>query len=440
VIEPTFCTSLIDLVASRVRTWGSAGGELTSTPLPTFADLRHQEGVAVGGASGGQQNTSLICDGGRFALKMLPRLEEGIHPAWDIGRLLSDQQFSHAAPLAGGLEYRRRRGLPAQFAVIHGYVRNEGDAWHLTLDALGDFVERVVTQGDINGPPPETPTSEWADEPPDAIETLIGDYINQAHLLGRRTAELHLALAADNSPEFAPEGFNALFQRSVYQAMRSQKMDVFYELRRRLGELPEETRALAEQALAQDAEIMRRFRLLVDRRMQSSRIRCHGNYHLAQIVFTGKDFVIVDFEGPSRKSLPERRLKHSPAKDLASMLQSFHYALLTTLHRQGGTTPQAAIRDEDRPKLEPWARFWYRWVRAGFLKGYLDLAGSAPFVPQSQEERQILFDAYMLERGLRSLAHELQHRPAWTNIPLTAILDTLHVIEPIHAYLPVGAT
>ena len=70
----------------------------------------------------------------------------------------------------------------------------------------------------------------------------------------------------------------------------------------------------------------------------------------------------------------------------------------------------------------------------------LDVAGGASFVPQSHEERQILFDAYMLERGLRSLAHELQHRPAWTNIPLAAILDTLHVIEPAQAYIPVGAT
>ena len=441
LLEQSFCTSLVDLVASRVRTWGSAGGELISTPLPPFAELRSQESVAVSTSSGGiQQTSSLICDSGRFALKMFPRLEEGVHPAWDIGRLFMEREFPHVAPLAGGLEYRRRRGAPAQFAVLHGYVRNEGDAWGLTLDALGDFVERVITQGDIAGPPPDLPTSEWTDEPPDAVEALIGDYLNLAHLLGRRTAELHLAVSSDSSPDFAPEGFNALFQRSVYQAMRTQKMDVFYELRRHLVDLPDEIRSLAEQVLEQDAEIMRRFRLLVDRRMQSARIRCHGNFHLAEVVFTGKDFVFVDFEGPSRKSLAERRLKHSPAKDIASMMQSFHYALLTTLHRQGGDTPQTAIRDEDRPKIVPWARFWYRWVRVGFLKGYLDTANGAPFVPQSQEERQILFDAYMLERGLRALAYELQHRPAWVNIPLAGILDTLQVRRPEQTYMPVGAT
>jgi maltose alpha-D-glucosyltransferase/alpha-amylase len=441
LIEPSFCNSLIDLVAAHGRTWGSAGGELTATVLPAFQELRSQEALAVSGSGpASPQTTSLICDGGRFALKMFPRLEEGMHPAWDIGQSLTRLQFPYAATLAGGIEYRRRRGQPAQIAIVHGYVRNEGDAWNLTLDALGDFVERVSTRGDIAGPPPDLSPALWTDEPPDEVETLVGDYLNLVHLLGRRTAEMHLALSSDAGSEFAPEGFSALFQRSVYQAMRTQKMDVFYELRRGMSQLTDEARPLAEKVLEQDAEIMRRFRLLVDRRIQSTRIRCHGNYHLAQVLFTGKDFVIVDFEGASRKSLPERRLKQSPAKDIASMMQSFHYALLTTLHRQGGATPQAAIRDEDRAKLEPWAKFWYRWVRAGFLKGYLDLAEGAAFVPQSLEEKQILFDAYMLERGLRALAFELQHRPAWANIPLAGILDTLHVLAPDQRFMPVGTT
>jgi maltose alpha-D-glucosyltransferase/alpha-amylase len=440
LLEPAVCTALIDLMASRVRNWGSAGGELTATPLPALAELRAQEGLAVSGTSAAaQQTTSLICDSGRFALKMFPRLEEGVHPAWDIGRLFTEQEkFSHAAPLAGGLEYRRRRGQAAQFAVAHGFVRNEGDAWKLTLDSLADFVEHVVTHGEIGVSPPEIPSAEWGEEPPDAVETLIGDYLNHIHLLGRRTAEMHLALSSGETPDFAPEGFSALFQRSIYQSMRSLKMDVFYELRRRLSDLSDEARSLAEQVLAQDAEILARFRLLVDRRIQSARIRCHGNYHLAQILFTGKDFVIVDLEGPARASLPERRAKQSPAKDLASLLQSFQYALLTTLHFQGGPTQQFPIREEDRPRLEPWMKFWYRWVRVGFLKGYFAVADDAPFVPQSREERQILFDAYMLERDLRALAYEMQRRPAWASIPLVGILDVLHLIDPLAAPVPVA--
>ena len=441
LLESSFCNTLVDLIAGRARTRGSAGGEIIGTPLSNFAKLRSEEtSTTTPTTNVAQQTSSIICDGGHFALKAFPRLEEGVNPAWDIGRILMEQgNFPQVAPLSGGLQYRRRRGELAQFALVHGFVRNEGDAWQLTLDVLADFVERITTQEELlNGSPPATPTSEWLIEPPEHVELLLGDYLDQVYLLGQRSAEMHLALAAEaNNPDFAPEGFSALFQRSVYQSMRSLMKDVFYELRRGRASLDGEVRTYAERVLDQEAEVLRRFRLLVDRRIQSSRIRCHNNFHLGQVLFTGKDFTIVDFEGSMRASLAERRQKRSPVKDLASMLQSFHYAMLTSLHRQGGSRPQSFIRDEDRPKLEPWGKFWYRWVSAAYLKGYFNTAGDASFVPQTAEERQILFDAYALERALRSSAFELQHRPAWASIPLAGILDTLQVAEPEQSYIPV---
>lgn len=437
LLDTSFCNALVDLAARSARIWGTAGGELTATALPSFGAIRSQE-TAHGGSTTdvAQQTTSIICDSGHFALKMFPRLEEGVDPAWEIGRLLTEKtRFPHVAPLAGGLEYRRRRGEGARCAVLHGYVRNEGDAWNLSLDAFSDFLEHVATHSELlnSEPPAEDPDSVWINDPPANVEALLGNYLDQVSLLGQRTAELHAALASEaEDPAFAPEGFNAMFQRSVYQAMRSLQMDVFYELRRRLSGLDKDVREKAERVLQLESEILRRFRLLVDRRIQSARIRCHGNYHLAQVLFTGKDFVLVDFEGPGRASLAERRRKVSPVKDLASMLQSFHYVLLSTLHAppRSGDTAQPRIRDEDRPKLEPWGRFWYNWITCGFLKSYFDVAGNAAYVPQSRDEREILFDAYSLERSLRALAFEIQHRPTWIPIPLSAILDTLHDMEP----------
>jgi maltose alpha-D-glucosyltransferase/alpha-amylase len=441
LIEQTFCTSLVDLIASRVRIWGSAGGELTATQLESFAALRDSELTgATTSTEAAQQTTSIICDGGRFALKMLPRLEEGINPAWDIGRLLTEKmQLPFVAPLAGSLSYRRRRGDFATAALLHGYIRNVGDAWTLTFDAAGDFIEQIITRDAISTTPPDVTLAAWNGEPPDEIENYLGDYLDNVRLLGQRTAELHLASAsATDNPDFSPEGFNALYQRSVYQSMRTLKMEVFYELRHRLPLLPEGARELAQQALAYDAEILRRFRLLVDRRIQSARIRVHGNLHLAHVLFTGKDFAIVDFEGQARASLAERRVKRSVAKDLASMLRSFHYASLSAFYGFGRSTvaPQAIVRDEDRPRILPWMRFWYTWVTGGFLKGYFETAAGASFVPQTPEEQQILIDAYMLDRALRELAYELQHRPAWSVIPLAGILDILQPPE-LRAVLPI---
>lgn len=435
-----FCNVLVDLVARSGQLSGSKRGQLNATRLAAFERLHNQDALATGSSEKpAEQTTSVLCDSGRMALKVFRNLLEGKHPSWELGRLLTENSpFANVAPLAGGLEYKHRRGEPAQFALLHGYVRNEGDAWNLTLDSLGDFFEQITTNADLlNSSPPEFIAATInIDEPPANIELLLGSFLDQVMLLGKRTAEFHLALASDTKdPATAPEGFNALFQRSIYQAMRSLQMNVFYELRSRLLTLSEEVRALAEEVLQFDTEILRRFRLLVDRRIQSSRIRCHGNYHLGQILFTGKDFVIVDIEGAGRASLPEKRRKLSPVQDLASMLQSFHYALLSTLHHsiRGGNTPQTLIRPEDRDKVTPWANLWNDWINAGFLRSYFDTAGNAPFVPQSPDETQILLDAYLLERSLRALAYELQHRPAWAVIPLTSILDTLRASETLAA-------
>ena len=435
LVDASFCTSLVDLVASRSRIRGNHGSEIIPNQLANFAELRNREPITTSTTIESTAPTNaIISDSGRFALKVFRRLEEGVHPAWDLGRVLTDERkFTAVAPLAGALEYRRRGGESATFSILHGFVRNEGDAWKLTLDALSDYFERIVTLGESAEIPPQEawPTEIPAVEPPDLVEDLIGDYLDSVRLLGQRTAEMHLAIASGQHPDFVPEGFSALYQRSLYQSMRTLKMDVFDELRRRMGKLPEAAQSQAKEVLRHDAEIMRRFRLLVDRRIVSTRIRCHGDFHLGQVLCTGNDFVIVDFEGPEASSLSERRIKRSSLRDLASMMRSFHYATQWSLFGQGigRATPQAVVRPEDLARLQPWTRFWYAWVSATYMKSYFETAGQASFIPPEPGEMKSLFDAYVLERAFRELAFELQHRPAWAGIPLAGILEALNVVD-----------
>ena len=110
------------------------------------------------------------------------------------------------------------------------------------------------------------------------------------------------------------------------------------------------------------------------------RIRIHGDYHLGQVLYTGKDFIIIDFEGEPARELTERRLKHSPFKDVAGMIRSFHYADHTALFKE------ASVRPEDTSLLEPWTNLWYRYVSGIFLQSYLDTVKNAPFVPSDEEE------------------------------------------------------
>ena len=158
---------------------------------------------------------------------------------------------------------------------------------------------------------------------------------------------------------------------------------------------------------------------LSQRPITALRIRTHGDYHLGQVLYTGDDFVITDFEGEPARPLRERQRKHSPLKDVAGMLRSFHYAAYAGLFNQthqGTPSPSEALT-----AFEPWAQVWYLWVSAAFLHTYLAYAGPASLLPLFQEERQVLLDAYLLEKAVYELGYELNNRPDWVRIPLQGI-------------------
>jgi trehalose synthase-fused probable maltokinase len=149
------------------------------------------------------------------------------------------------------------------------------------------------------------------------------------------------------------------------------------------------------------------------------RIRTHGDYHLGQVLSTGDDFVITDFEGEPMRPLRERQRKHSPLKDVAGMLRSFHYAAYAGLFYQADKL--APSPSEALTAFDPWAQVWYRWVAAGFLHTYLAYIGPASLLPPTQEECQMLLDAYLLEKAVYELGYELNNRPDWVRIPLQGI-------------------
>ena len=151
------------------------------------------------------------------------------------------------------------------------------------------------------------------------------------------------------------------------------------------------------------------------------RARCHGDYHLGQVLYTGSDFVIVDFEGEPARHLGERRIKRSPLRDVAGMIRSFHYAACVALHGRVSTL----LRPEDLPMLEEWAQAWYLWVSATFLKSYLELMAATPILPQSREGMKAILDAYLLDKAIYEVNYELNNRPDWVRAPLQGILQVL---------------
>jgi len=409
--EPAFTRAMLQAVERGSRFRG-ARHELVAVAAPALAALR----------------------GGRLAFKAFRRLEPGVNPDLEIGRFLTEKTtFRNVPRVAGWLEVRPRTpGEPATLGVLREVIPDEGDAWRWTLDALGRYFERAVTgwgRGEHGlAPVPAEPPVELAEQdlPPDDFERL-GTYLPSVRLLGERTAELHLALASVSAASredraFAPEPFTELYQRSLYDSMRTQAKRSLRLLRQRLDDLRAVERLAAERVLAAEERVVASFHRLVGVKLSTERIRCHGDYHLGQVRFTGRDFVIVGFEGEPSRPLSERRLKRSPFRDVAGMVRSFHYAASAKLFEEAAA---GVVSPEALAEIASWARYWERWISAAFLRAYLDRARSASFMPASRRELATLLDVYELEKALVELSHELHNRPGWVGIPLQGILDIL---------------
>ena len=424
LIDRDFARALLDVVLSRRRFHGVAGGELVGHPArPLRGLLARTESLEPRVVTAEQSNSSLIF-GSTLIMKIFRKVEPGINPDLELGRYLSeDHPFPHTPPMAGALEYLRGGEEPMSLAILQGFVANEGDAWDYTLDVAARSYDEVRTRPDLDLPaPPATVAAllaAGAEEPSSLAEEVTGAYLEQARLLGQRTAELHLALAAGTGPAFAPEPFSLLYQRSLYQSLRSLTAQTFQGLRKLLNRLPEEGRAEAEAVLACEEALLARFRRVTAAKIDAVRTRIHGDFHLGQVLYTGNDFLIIDFEGEPVRPISERRIKRSPLCDVAGMLRSFQYAAYATLFSR---TAGAAPSSEELMAMRRWADYWCFWVSATYLRGYLDRAAGAPFLPATPDDLETLLEVFVLEKVVYEVAYEMNNRPTWLSIPLSGIL------------------
>jgi maltose alpha-D-glucosyltransferase/alpha-amylase len=364
-----------------------------------------------------------------MVLKVQRQLDEGTSQDLEIKRFFSEH-VPHAQPAAllGALEQRplAARGPAVTLATLERFVANEGDAWGHARAEVSRYFERVLASGEPAPPlpPGAGPADLVGSTPPPRFLLHVGAWLDSARLLGKRVAETHRHLATGTGPAFAPEPYSALDQRSLYQSMRNLTGKVLGNLQKALPSLPPEVAAEAAVVLEAREKVYDRFELQLERRLAAVRTRCHGSLSLEGVLFTGKDFVIIDFEGDRDKPLSERRRKRSPLSDVASLLRSYHYAAMTTV--LGGTV----VRDADRATALPWAEAWHLWTGAAVVAGWLEGAEGAPFVPADTQELVILLDGFLLERALAELGGELATRPERAIIPLLRLTRLLREHQP----------
>jgi len=332
--------------------------------------------------------------------------------------------------LAGTLEYRGNGGEPITIALLYGYVKHGTETWQYTLDQLGLFYEHALARGLAPGSAtePATHLEQGDSTPPQGSEgelarEVVGSYLEVVRLLGRRTGELHATLASrTDSPVFAPESFTDFYRQGLYHGMLARVGRTVDGLRSGMEKLPEQVRGDAKAVLDRAQGIRDQLRFLRDQRIDASRIRIHGDYHLAQALYTGKDFVIIDFEGDLARPQSERRIKRSPLEDVAGMLDSFYHASHGVLY---GETPGVIPKPENMNALESWAKFWYRAVRREFLQTYLETPGIAELLPRDRDHLQKLLRIFLLDFAVRKLSYVLIHGPERIRVPAHAILELL---------------
>ena len=423
IADAAFASSLLDLVEKRRQLNGQAG-TLSGSTTRAFRELRGKEPLSPQILKGEQSNTAVVF-GERLFLKLFRRLEPGLNTDLEITRFLNSEASFPATPaLAGAIEYQSEAGgEPMTVGILQSFTPNSGDAWEYSLDAIGRFFEGVLSDtgaaARLSKATPSDPLLTLAAKPlPEIVRETLGAYLTDAETLGRRTAQMHLALASRNDlPAFAPEPITPHYQRSIYQHIRTQAVQALQLVRRKAKGHPD-----AEALLEQEPALQERIRRILDGRLTGLRIRTHGDFHLGQVLHTANDFVIIDFEGEPSRPLSERRIKRSALRDVAGMLRSFQYAPFAVIL---GQSHGSVIRSEDLESLEAAARFWHRWASAAFLRAYLDESKGAAHLPGSRDEIGVLLDAHLLEKALYEIHYELNNRPDWVRIPLRGVLDLL---------------
>ncbi len=424
--SPVFAEALLTAIAKRRRLRGRAG-EVAAFHTRAFRKVwgaRHPK-LPPSVQNAEQSNTAIVY-GDRFYLKVFRRIETGINPELEIAQFLTERGFPHIPPLAGWIEYRSGGGEAMSVAVLQGLVPNQGDAWQYTIDSLSRFFEQALTHKEsdqVRYYAKRHPFALMHEEISGESQELIGTYVESARLLGQRTAELHLALSSETeNPAFAPEPFTDHYRLGLYHSLTGKLTRTFELMQQRMPTLAPDVQADMRRVLAQREAIRAKFHSIRDRRFDAMRIRLHGDFHLAQLLYTGKDFTIVDFEGELTRPLGERRIKRSPLRDVAGMLRSFQYASDAVLF---GRVPGVTTRPGSRSVLETWAGFWYAWVGALYLKSYLDTLKTTRLLPLRGDDFSAMLSAFVLDRALDQLSYELTDRPEWVVVPLHGILKAI---------------
>ena len=342
-----------------------------------------------------QTNTSLVLDE-TMIVKLFRRVDTGHNPDLELTRVLTEHGFNHTPPHLGELVYEGTIGeqeVQIDLCVAQQFLSDSIEGWSETLKRLHQLYDAIEDQ-------------DVAEDMRFLIEERAGDLLNLIQDLGEVTASLHVTLSREElDPEIAPEPIEPHdleeWSQSALSALQTLLDDGVTELQDIAPQIEERIGSLAEVT------------------EPGLKTRAHADYHLGQVLLTGRGWMILDFEGEPARTLEERRAKTSPLRDVAGMLRSFNYAATAALFER------AEADSEEWKRLEPWAETWEELARERFVHGYLTRSHEGRFVPRDRDELMVMVDVFEIDKALYEVGYERGHRPEWVRIPLRGIAKTV---------------
>lgn len=349
-----------------------------------------------------QSNSSIFLNE-KYFMKIYRKLFLQTNPEVETLKFLTETGgYKHAPAYRGSLIWERSKTAPVTFALLMYKVEAIKDNWASTGDELNDFLQAFV-KGYFS------------------IHEFVFDHVQ---LLARRTAEMHSALANDTSDKsFKVEKFTPKYRGWLYHHLKSLLDGRLQMLESNSHLLDEEASRMALILREKRDVLLRFFDKIKKKPLKSLRTRIHGDYHLGQVLHTGNDFIIIDFEGEPESSIADRKIKHSPLKDVAGMIRSFHYAVSAKLFYSNET------KHADKVRLQSAADRWFYLIRETFTETYLAALGKEQKLYASKAEINFLFLLHLLEKAIYEVGYELNGRPDWLKIPLKGIEQVINELE-----------
>ncbi|WP_028693667.1 maltose alpha-D-glucosyltransferase [Pseudomonas cremoricolorata] len=374
-------------------------GELQFHCTKQLAAHGIDEQTSVRYLSAEQSNSSVVV-GESLVLKLIRRVNGGIHPELEMSAYLTAAGFANISPLLAWVSRVDAQEQPHLLMIAQGYLSNQGDAWAWTQNTL----ERAIRD--------ELEADQHFEQGHADAQAELAAF---AALFGRRLGEMHLHLAApSDDPAFAPQVSEAADSQRWATQISAELSHALDLLEQHRDSLDADSQALVDDLLQQRGGLAEQIARLAEQARGGVLIRVHGDLHLGQVLVVQGDAYLIDFEGEPSRPLEERRARHSPFKDVSGVLRSFDYAGAMILR----SAAAGELADSERQARQRVARQYLHQSRQAFIDAYSLATADLPHAwAQSGGERAAL-ELFSLEKAAYEITYEAENRPAWLAVPL----------------------